>query len=42
MGFEIGKKLFEFGCNDFGSMMIEENVVFVVGVIYKVNIGLIF
>src|SRR5690606_20517020 len=31
MGPEIGKKTLEFGCNDFGSTMIEENVVSAAG-----------
>ena len=39
MGPEIGKKSLEFGCNDFGSTMIEENVVSAAGATYKVNIG---
>jgi cyclic dehypoxanthinyl futalosine synthase len=38
MGPEIGKKSLEFGCNDFGSTMIEENVVSSAGATYKVNI----
>lgn len=38
MGPEIGKKSLEFGCNDFGSTMIEENVVSAAGATYKVNI----
>ncbi|MNI02983.1 Aminodeoxyfutalosine synthase [compost metagenome] len=39
MGPEIGKKTLEYGCNDFGSTMIEENVVSAAGATYKVNIS---
>ncbi|WP_010272325.1 cyclic dehypoxanthinyl futalosine synthase [Paenibacillus senegalensis] len=39
MGPEIGKKTLEFGCNDFGSTMIEENVVSAAGTTHKVNIS---
>lgn len=39
MGPEIGKKTLSFGCNDFGSTMIEENVVSAAGATHKVNIG---
>lgn len=39
MGPEIGKKTLSFGCNDFGSTMIEENVVSAAGATYKVNIS---
>ncbi|KAF4325409.1 hypothetical protein G195_000883 [Phytophthora kernoviae 00238/432] len=39
MGPEVGKKSLEFGCNDFGSTMIEENVVSAAGATYKVNIS---
>ncbi|WP_036604239.1 cyclic dehypoxanthinyl futalosine synthase [Paenibacillus assamensis] len=38
MGPEIGKKTLSFGCNDFGSTMIEENVVSAAGATHKVNI----
>lgn len=38
MGPEIGKKTLSFGCNDFGSTMIEENVVSAAGTTHKVNI----
>lgn len=38
MGPEVGKLSLEYGCNDFGSTMIEENVVSSAGAIYKVNI----
>jgi len=41
MGPEIGKKSLSFGCNDFGSTMIEENVVSAAGTTHKVNIELI-
>ncbi|MDA3129839.1 cyclic dehypoxanthinyl futalosine synthase [Aliibacillus thermotolerans] len=37
MGPEVGKKSLEFGCNDFGSTMIEENVVSAAGTTHKVN-----
>jgi cyclic dehypoxanthinyl futalosine synthase len=39
MGPEVGKKSLHFGCNDFGSTMIEENVVSAAGTTHKVNIG---
>lgn len=38
MGPEVGKLSLEYGCNDFGSTMIEENVVSSAGATYKVNI----
>jgi cyclic dehypoxanthinyl futalosine synthase len=38
MGPEIGKLALEYGCNDFGQTMIEENVVSAAGTTYKVNI----
>ncbi|WP_106766587.1 cyclic dehypoxanthinyl futalosine synthase [Paenibacillus faecalis] len=38
MGPEIGKLSLSYGCNDFGSTMMEENVVSSAGAIYKVNI----
>ncbi len=38
MGPEIGKKSLYYGCDDFGSTMIEENVVSAAGATYKVNI----
>ncbi|MBP1905248.1 cyclic dehypoxanthinyl futalosine synthase [Paenibacillus turicensis] len=38
MGPEIGKLSLRYGCNDFGSTMIEENVVSSAGATYKVNI----
>lgn len=41
MGAEIGKLSLEYGCNDFGSTMIEENVVSAAGTTHKVNIGTI-
>ncbi|RRJ64479.1 dehypoxanthine futalosine cyclase [Paenibacillus oralis] len=39
MGPEVGKLSLQYGCNDFGSTMIEENVVSSAGATYKVNIG---
>ena len=39
MGPEIGKLSLEYGCNDFGSTMMEENVVSAAGTAYKVNIS---
>lgn len=41
MGPEIGKLSLQYGCNDFGSTMIEENVVSAAGTTHKVNIALI-
>ena len=41
MGPEIGKLTLRFGANDFGSTMIEENVVSAAGTTHKVNIALI-
>lgn len=38
MGPEVGKLSLRYGCNDFGSTMIEENVVSAAGATYKVNI----
>lgn len=38
MGPEIGKLSLRYGCDDFGSTMIEENVVSAAGATYKVNI----
>jgi len=40
MGPEIGKLTLSYGCNDFGSTMIEENVVSAAGTTHKVNIQL--
>jgi cyclic dehypoxanthinyl futalosine synthase len=40
MGPEIGKLSLEYGCNDFGSTMMEENVVSAAGTTHKVNINL--
>ncbi|MFC5712739.1 cyclic dehypoxanthinyl futalosine synthase [Thalassorhabdus alkalitolerans] len=37
MGPEVGKRSLEFGCNDFGSTMMEENVVSAAGTTHKVN-----
>ncbi|MDB4867366.1 MAG: mqnC [Cohnella sp.] len=39
MGPEIGKVTLSYGCNDFGSTMIEENVVSAAGTTHKVNIN---
>lgn len=39
MGPEVGKQSLHYGCNDFGSTMIEENVVSAAGTTHKVNIG---
>lgn len=41
MGAETGKKSLQFGCNDFGSTMIEENVVSAAGTSFKLNNNLI-
>lgn len=41
MGPEVGKTSLFYGCNDFGSTMIEENVVSAAGATHKVNSGLI-
>ncbi|MGA8942595.1 MAG: cyclic dehypoxanthinyl futalosine synthase [Thermoactinomyces sp.] len=41
MGAEVGKKSLRFGCNDFGSTMIEENVVSAAGTSFKLNTNLI-
>ena len=41
MGPEIGKKSLSYGCNDFGSTMMEENVVSAAGATHKVNSNLI-
>ncbi|WP_284641332.1 cyclic dehypoxanthinyl futalosine synthase [Paenibacillus silviterrae] len=38
MGPEVGKQSLHYGCNDFGSTMIEENVVSAAGTTHKVNI----
>jgi cyclic dehypoxanthinyl futalosine synthase len=38
MGPDVGKLSLQYGCNDFGSTMIEENVVSSAGATYKVNI----
>jgi len=39
MGPEVGKLSLSYGCNDFGSTMIEENVVSAAGTTHKVNIN---
>ncbi|WP_124726961.1 cyclic dehypoxanthinyl futalosine synthase [Staphylospora marina] len=41
MGPEIGKLSLRYGCNDFGSTMIEENVVSAAGTTHKVNTNMI-
>lgn len=41
MGPKIGKISLSYGCNDFGSTMMEENVVSAAGTTHKVNIELI-
>jgi cyclic dehypoxanthinyl futalosine synthase len=41
MGPEIGKLSLSYGCNDFGSTMMEENVVSAAACTYKVNTNLI-
>ncbi len=41
MGPEIGKLSLQYGCNDFGSTMLEENVVSAAACTHKVNIELI-
>ncbi|MBD2845749.1 dehypoxanthine futalosine cyclase [Paenibacillus sp. IB182496] len=41
MGPDVGKQSLSYGCNDFGSTMIEENVVSAAGTTHKVNIELI-
>ena len=38
MGAEVGKRTLSFGCNDFGSTMMEENVVSAAACTHKVNI----
>lgn len=38
MGPEVGKLSLSYGCNDFGSTMMEENVVSSAGAVHKVNI----
>ncbi|NEW08235.1 dehypoxanthine futalosine cyclase [Paenibacillus sp. SYP-B3998] len=39
MGPEVGKMTLSYGCNDFGSTMIEENVVSAAGTTHKVNVS---
>lgn len=41
MGPEVGKQSIAYGCDDFGSTMIEENVVSAAGATHKVNIALL-
>ena len=40
MGPEVGKQSLHFGCNDFGSTMIKENVVSAANTTHKVNTNL--
>jgi cyclic dehypoxanthinyl futalosine synthase len=39
MGLKIGQVALRFGCNDFGSLMIEENVVSAANTTYRTSIG---
>lgn len=41
MGTEVGKKSLHYGCNDFGSTMMEENVVSAAGTTHQVNTNFI-
>lgn len=41
MGPDVGKQSIAYGCDDFGSTMIEENVVSAAGATHKVNIALL-
>ncbi len=38
MGFKVGQIALRFGCNDFGSLMLEENVVSAAGTTYRTTI----
>lgn len=38
MGFKVGQIALRFGCNDFGSLMIEENVVSAAGTTYRTTV----
>ena len=38
MGFKVGQIALQFGCNDFGSLMLEENVVSAAGTTYRTTI----
>ena len=39
MGFKVGQVALRFGANDFGSLMMEENVVSAAGTTYRTNLG---
>ena len=39
MGLKVGQTALRFGCNDFGSLMIEENVVSAANTTYRTTIG---
>lgn len=39
MGFKVGQVALQFGCNDFGSLMIEENVVSAAGTTHRTTIN---
>ena len=39
MGFKVGQVALKFGCNDFGSLMIEENVVSAAGTTYRTTVA---
>jgi cyclic dehypoxanthinyl futalosine synthase len=39
MGLKIGQVALRFGCNDFGSLMIEENVVSAAGTTHRATLG---
>jgi cyclic dehypoxanthinyl futalosine synthase len=39
MGLKIGQTALHFGCNDFGSLMLEENVVSAANTTYRTSIA---
>ena len=39
MGMKVGQTALHFGCNDFGSLMLEENVVSAANTTYRTSIG---
>jgi cyclic dehypoxanthinyl futalosine synthase len=39
VGLKVGQVALQFGCNDFGSLMIEENVVSAAGTIHHATLG---
>jgi cyclic dehypoxanthinyl futalosine synthase len=39
MGLKVGQVALDFGCNDFGSLMIEENVVSAAGTTHRATLG---